>query len=156
MKKLIVMMMLVLPMLFASCSKGDEVWGLYIGQSRDSVIEQLKQRGLTVEDSDGSYVSIDAKVDYQGIQWDAVTCWFDKSNNLKSIEFATYGNRPSYQLEKLKGYIKDEGYPELKQDELCGNLYISDKLPMSVMLTIPSGYGGIRLHYCKDAHKKGE
>ncbi len=155
MKKLIVMM-LVLPMLFASCSKGDEVWGLYIGQSRDSVIEQLKQRGLTVEDSDGSYVSIDSKVDYQGIQWDAVTCWFDKSNSLKSIEFATYGNRPSYQLEKLMGYIKNEGYPEFQDDATAPGFHISDKLPMSVMLTISSGYGGIRLHYCKDAHKKGE
>ncbi len=149
-------MLLILPMIFTACSKGDEVWGLNIGQSRNSVIEQLKRRGLTVDDSDGSYVSVDSKVDYQGIQWDAVTCWFDKSNKLKSVEFATFGNRPSYQIEKLLKYINSEGYPHFQDDATTPGFHISDKLPMSVMLSIPSGYGGIRLHYCKDAHKKGK
>lgn len=157
MKKLIAIVMMALPLIFVSCSKGDEVWGVRIGESRNSVAKNLEERGYEVENfSDDPYVSINEKVKYQGIEWDAVTCWFDKNNKLKSVEFATYGNRPSYQLEKLAKYIKEEGYPELQEDEKCSGFYISDKLPMTVMLSIPSGYGGIRLHYCKDAHKRGE
>lgn len=157
MKKVIVMMLMLLPILLVSCSKGDEVWGVRIGESRNSVVKNLAERGYEVENfSDDSYVSVNEKVKYQGIEWDAVTCWFDKNNKLKSVEFATYGNRPSYQLEKLAKYIKEEGYPELQEDEKCSGFFISDKLPMTVMLSIPSGYGGICLHYCKDAHKRGE
>lgn len=157
MKKLIAIVMMLLPILLVSCSKGDEVWGVRIGESRNSVVKNLEERGYEVENfSDDSYISVNSKVKYQGIEWDAVTCWFDKNNKLKSVEFATYGNRPSYQLEKLAKYIKEEGYPELQEDEKCSGFFISDKLPMTVMLSIPSGYGGISLHYCKDAHKRGE
>jgi hypothetical protein len=157
MKKLIVMMMLLLPMLLSSCTKGDEVWGLHIGDSRSSVAETLKEQGLEIENfSDDSYISVDEKVKYQGIEWDAVTCWFDKNNKLKGVEFVTFSSRPAYQIETLGKYIKEEGYPELKEDEECSGFYISDKLPMTVMLSLSSGFGGIRLHYCKDAHKKGE
>lgn len=157
MKKLIAIVMMLLPILITSCESGDEVWGLRIGESRDNVAKQLKERGYEVENfSDDSYLSVDEKVKYQGIEWNAVTCWFDKKNKLQGVEFATYGSRPSYQLEKLAKYIKEEGYPELQEDERCSGFYMSDKLPMTVMLTISSGYGGIRLHYCKDAHKKRE
>ncbi len=156
MKKFLAMMLMLLPIFLVSCSKGDEVWGLRIGESRDNVAKQLKERGLEVENfSEDSYLSVDEMVKYQGIEWNAVTCWFDKKNKLKSVEFATYGSRPSYQLEKLAKYIKEEGYPELQEDEKCSGFYMSDKLPMTVMLTI-SPYSGIRLHYCKDAHKRGE
>lgn len=65
-----------------------------------------------------------------------------------------YGSRPFYQLEKLAKYIKEEGYPELQEDEKCSGFYISEKLPITVVLSISGGYGGIRLNYCKDAHKK--
>lgn len=153
---------MLFPIFLVSCSTeddvlGDEVWGLRIGQSRSKVIEQLEERGYDVENHFiDSYLSVEDRIQYQGIEWDDVTCWFDKKDKLKSVEFATYSSRPSYQLEKLAEYIKEEGYPELHKDELCSNLYISDKLPMTVLLTIHSGYGGIRLHYCKDAHKRGE
>lgn len=156
MKKLIAMMLILLPIMITSCASEDEVWELRIGASRDSVAKQLKERGYEVENfSEDSYLSVDEKVKYQGIEWDAVTCWFDKKNKLKSVEFATYGSRPSYQLDKLSKYIKEEGYPDLQEDERCSGFYMSDKLPMTVMLTV-SPYSGIRLHYCKDAHKKGE
>lgn len=154
MKKLLTIVILLLPMLISSCTSGDEVWGLRIGDSRDNVAKQLQERGYEVENfSKDSYLSVDEKVKYQGIEWDAITCWFDKKNKLKSVEFATYGSRPSYQLEKLAKYIKEEGYPELQEDERCSGFYTSDKLPMTVILILPSGYGGIRLKYCKDAHK---
>lgn len=156
MKKLFSLMLLLATMFaLTGCSSGDEVWGLRIGQSRKSVAEQLKDRGYRVENfSDDSYISVDEKVEYQGITWDAVTCWFDDNNKLKSVQFDTYGPRPDYQIEKLGKYIKEEGYPELKEAERCPGFYMSDKLPMTVMLSLPKGqYGSVTLHYCKDAHK---
>lgn len=84
-------MLMMLQMLIVSCSKGDEVWGLRIGESRDNVAKQLKERGYEVENfSDDSYLSVDEKVKYQGIEWNAVTCWFDKKNKLQGVEFVTY------------------------------------------------------------------
>ena len=57
MKKLLAMMLMMLPMLIVSCSKGDEVWGLRIGESRDNIAKQLKERGYEVENfSDDSYL----------------------------------------------------------------------------------------------------
>ena len=85
MKKLLAIMLMMLQMLIVSCSKGDEVWGLRIGESRDNVAKQLKERGYEVENfSDDSYLSVDEKVKYQGIEWNAVTCWFDKKTNCKA------------------------------------------------------------------------
>ena len=157
MKKLIVIMLLAVGIVgLSACStKGDKVWILQIGESRSDVAEILKNNGYEFENfSDDSYIAVDEKVRYQGIEWDAVTCWFDKRNRLKSVEFATFGSRPMYQIEKLAKYIKEEGYPDLKEDEKCSGFYTSDKLPMTVMLSgINGGYMGIRLHYCKDADK---
>lgn len=149
------MLLLATMISFTACSSGDEVWGLRIGQSRESVAKQLKEQGYKVENfSDDSYISVDERVEYQGIEWDAVTCWFDNNNKLKSVQFDTYGSRPGYQIEKLGKYIKEEGYPELKEDERTSGFYMSDKLPMTVMLSMPNGqYGRVTLHYCKDAHK---
>lgn len=148
------MLLLATILAFVACSSGDEVWGLRIGQSRESVAKQLKGQGYKIENfSEDSYISIDEKVEYQGIEWDEVTCWFDDNNKLKIVEFDTYGPRPDYQIEKLTKYIKEEGYPELKEDERLSGFYISDKLPMTVMLSIGRR---VTLHYCKDAHKRGD
>ena len=46
MKKLIAIMLMMLPIFLVSCSKGDEVWGLRIGESRDNVAKQLKEKRL--------------------------------------------------------------------------------------------------------------
>ncbi len=39
-------MLMMLPIFLVSCSKGDEVWGLRIGESRDNVAKQLKEKRL--------------------------------------------------------------------------------------------------------------
>lgn len=140
--------------LLCGCSQ-EEIWGLKIGQSRNSVVKELTKRGYDVENfSDDSYISINEKVRYHGIEWNSVTCWFDEHNKLKSVDFTSFYPLTSYQMETLLKHIKEEGYPELEEDPRCEGFYLSDKLPMTVMLTIPTyRYGHTKLNYSKDAHK---
>ena len=155
MKSISKLLLLVFTFIVCSCSSGDEIWILKIGESRNNVVKQLKDKGYDIENfSDDSYVSINEKVKYNGIEWNAVTCWFDKHNKLKSIDFTSYYPLTSFQIENLLKHLKEEGYPELEEDPRCEGFYLSDKLPMTVMLNIPTyGYGHTKLNYCKDAHK---
>lgn len=141
--------------IFSSCTSNDKVWELEIGQSRKSVVSKLTKLGYEVENfSADSYISINEKIKYQGITWNNITCWFDKNNKLKSVEFVSYYPLSFSELDKLGKYIQEEGYPELTEDPKCKGFYMSDKLPMTVMLSLPyNGVGLTKLEYCKDAHK---
>lgn len=153
MKKIFIL--LILPMMFISCSNF-EVWGLKIGDSRKKIVHILEEKGFNVEEDDDSYISVNQKFYFRGINWNHITCWFDKKNRLKGIEFRTWQKLSGHQLEKLYGYIEEEGFGEPYSDPRCNEIVMREKDDMTAVITF-SKYGlitSIELGYWKDYHKR--
>lgn len=182
MKKLGILLMLI-PLLISCTGKGDEIWELYIGQSRESVAKKLKKSNYEIENfSEDSYLTIKEKIKFHGIEWNEITCWFNENNELKEVEFSAFHFPTTSQLETLTKYLKEEGYPNLKEyhtkkekdredvyfndllanDELYeSGVFVSEKPPMKVILhisiygeTYGKLIGTVNLIYCKENPKK--
>ncbi len=162
MRKLISLTLIVLAIMsVASCSSddetkwGDEVWGLRMNQSKSTVAKSLKDRGLKVQSGwFDSYITVKQNVDFMGVKWDEVTCYFS-DGKLKEVEFDTYGNRPNSQVADLSKSIAEQGYPPLLQDASCPTLYIGKTSTLTVLLSVNSS-GQLALHFSENAPKSKE
>lgn len=110
MKKSIVMMLLILPTLFAAC-KGDslEVAGLTFNDSPSSVKSGMNAMGYEIIKDMEDYVCAEGEISAFGLVWYRVNCEFE-NNKLKEINLFRRGlvglediNDLNNQLESLCG-----------------------------------------------------
>lgn len=144
-------------MMVVSCSSRFEVWDFELGDSRKNIVHILEEKGFNVEDDDDSYIYVNQKFHFRGIDWSGITCWFDKKNQLKGIEFCTWQKLSDYQLEKLYGYFEEEGFGEPYSDPRCNEIVMREKDDMTAVITFSKyGHGlitSIELGYWKNYHK---